>query len=283
VTTGDVLLVLQQAFPAAATAITPAQYAAIAAAGVASYIEMPAILPGDPTTTYAPSLAGYYHRLVAYTDAMAGVGLPHLALLQAQGDYFLDYPPVALYPSTVLGYASVAGVDTAVFGLPPVPELNPVLFFANASTPGVPVPIPAPGGANATGPAAGTMLIGAIMLSCPVSSRFSPPRAWVALWNFILGTLTGDAGYAAVPSWTELVAPTMPQAQAREAARAALAAPASRVTHDFSDMLATALMRATDWLAVKSGLLTVDDPVPRALRGRRRHDRVPAGRLLQPD
>ena len=137
---GDSLLAMADGdYPADGLPIAASDYAAIAAAQLAgAYLEMPDTLPGDPAT-YAPSIADYFHRLVAYTGDLAPWGVPPLTIMQAQGAYFQDYPLTHL-PSCVMGYAEVAGVDTAVFGLPPAAQLNPVLFAAsgppsNASSP----------------------------------------------------------------------------------------------------------------------------------------------------
>jgi hypothetical protein len=219
----------------AALALTPALYAALAAANLTgAYLEMPSLLPGGASgDAYAPTPAWYFDRVTAVGQALAPFGLARLQLLQAQGAYFQAYPPEQLVPRAVLAYAHVAGMDSAVYGLPPPPSLNPVLFRSpNASA---------------------SLLLGAISLSCLRACRYTPVARWVAVWNYLLDAVLGAGGsYAAFPAWEPLV-------RASGAASAAALPPAA---------LGLAARRATDWLAAGSGLLVVGDgsscPAPHA-------------------
>ena len=220
----------------AALALTPALYAALAAANLTgAYLEMPSQLPGSGDA-YAPTPAWYYDRVTAVGQALAPFGVADLQLLQAQGAYFQAYPPAQLLPRAVLAYAHVAGMDSAVYGLPPPPSLNPVLFRSpNASA---------------------SLLLGAVALSCLRACRYTPVARWVAVWNYVLDAVLGaGGGYAAFPAWEPLV-------RASGAASAAALPPAA---------LGLAARRATDWLAAGSGLLVVGDgsscPAPYAPAG----------------
>jgi len=109
-----------------------------------------------------------------------------------QGATFQDYP-LAVLADAVIGFAEVAGVDVAVYGLPPPSQLNPVLF--NAS-----LPSPAP---------AAALWISAIKLSAVRSSRWTPVTRWQAVWSFLFAQLLPSvASTFTFPAWTPLVTPT---------------------------------------------------------------------------
>lgn len=233
---GDGLLVLADGSTPAATAVSASEWAAIGAARLSgAYVEMPASLPGAPNVSYAPSAAYYYDRLVAFTGALSAQGLAPLDLLVAQGAWFLAYPPLAAFAAdAVLGYAHVAGSETAVYGLTPPAERNPVLFPVALAAPAVAPPV----------------LVAAIALSCVVSCRYTPQPRWRSVWDFIMASVLGVP--AAFPPWTPLVGPSAPSP---------VGDPASPTARASSDDLLASLLRATDFLAVGSGLLVQGDAV----------------------
>jgi hypothetical protein len=255
---GDGLLALNDDAPAAGLNISSAQYAALAALELAgSYVEMPVSLPADMSTAYTPSPAWYFDRLVSLTNTLAPYGLPQLAILQAQGAVFQNYPPAQYVNASVLGYAHVAGSSTAVYGLPAPATLNPVLFTVQLPSTTVSPPLP---------PA----WVGAIKLSCLVACRYTPVVRWQSLWNAILASVTGNASYASFPSWDPLVRPTGPK-PTEDVRAALLAAPPAEREARVAALAASAFERASDWLATGSGLLMVDDldacPAPLAPAG----------------
>jgi hypothetical protein len=233
---GDSLMILAEGYPLEGTFVSASDYVSMSGADLAgAYIEMPVNLPGDAVTSYVPSVAEYFHRVVMYTDAAAPWGLRSMDLLQAQGAYFMDYP-VEFAASAEAGFAHVVGSYNATLGLPPFDELNPVLFSAALS----------PGGPNAS--------FGAIKLSSPVSFRYTPHKRWCNLLNFLVAQVTGlGTSYVGIPDWNELVHPTHSLANAR--------------TLSATDMK-TAIRRATDWMGMSSGLLVTGDeaqcPAPHA-------------------
>lgn len=238
---GDALLVLADGASAGASSVSGAQWAALARLGLAgAYVEMPTTLPGDAATVFAPSQAWYFDRVTARTGAIAG--LAPLDILVAQGAFFMAYPVDALVNVSDLVYAHVAGSTRAVFGLPPPATLNPVLF-------GV-----ALGGAAA--PATATpVLVGSIALSCLVTCRYSPSQRWRAVWQHIIGNITGT-NYGSFPQWQARVAPSLPS----PAAALAAAGGAFGALHEVAAGPAVAAAaRATDWMLTGSSLLRWGD------------------------
>ena len=245
---GDGLLVLANGSEPAATAVSAAQYAAIVAARLSgAYVEMPASLPGANTSSYTPTPAFYFDRLVVFTPALLAQGLAPLDLLVAQGAAFQGYPPLAAYATdAMLGYAHVAGSETAIYGLTPPAQRNPVLFPMALS----PLALASP-----------PVLIAAIALSCVVSCRYTPQPRWRGVWDYILSHVLGvPVSPSTFPSWRPLVGPS--------------SAPPSTVALTLApppqDLLSS-LRRATDFLAHGSGLLVQGDatacPSPHAPAG----------------
>jgi hypothetical protein len=250
---GDALLALNDDAPLAGLVVSASQYAALAALPLTgAYLEMPTALPGAPTAPpYVPTEAWYFDRLVSL--AMEPF-LPHLAILQAQGAVFQNYP-VSSIKTSVLAYAHVAGTSTAVYGLPPPATLNPALFAVSLA-----------------GPSPSIAWVGAIKHSCVLTCRYTPVVRWQALWNFIVSSVTANASYSAFPSWDPLVRPTSPKPDDGVDVRASFlaAAPHEREARA-AGQASSAFLRATSWLAEGSGLLQVDDtdscPAPYAPAG----------------
>jgi hypothetical protein len=237
VTPGDGLLLLADGSVGGAVSISPAQWARLLSAPLSgAYVEMPTTLPGSPKV-YSPSKAYYYDRIVVRSERLAGLGLAANDLLQAQGAFFQPYAPadgsggLALINASDLVYAHVAGSSTAVYGLTPPAEQNPVLFSEGGG---------------------GGVLVGGVALSCVRTCRYAPVPRWVSLWNYIISRVAGAPAYASFPTWDPLVRPAgadpsraLAAAGGDAAALRALAAPPA----------AAAAKRAADFLLNGSGLL----------------------------
>ena len=181
---GDALFVLADGAlaEAAATIITPLQYQKMTMLNFSGvYIEMPTLLP-DSTQAYpAPTEAWY--RVTVTSSELTTHGLQFLDILQAQGSYFMSYN-ITQYPAAVLRFAHVAGMDHAIYGLPPGDVNNPVLFWVPLSS-------------------TTSMLTASISLSSMVSCRYTPLVRWQALWAYIMEQVTQKN--AIFPAWQPLV------------------------------------------------------------------------------
>ena len=147
------MLILAEGYPAKTTRISPAVLKKIQERKTRLYLEYPAALPGLST---GEAVTSRYERLVTSSDFAAP--LPPLHILSANGLRWLS----VYAPSPHIVAARVAGLDSALFGLPG--ERAPILFeFAS-----------------------GRILVSTTSLSHFVTARFAPKDGWKLLWEAIL-------------------------------------------------------------------------------------------------
>ncbi|MCE5277997.1 MAG: hypothetical protein ABFD92_13820 [Planctomycetaceae bacterium] len=120
------------------------------------YIEFPASLPG---LECGQMRSTEWERGVVASDAFAP-DLERLSILAIHGCRFAPVDAASVTPHIVV--ARVAGFDRAVFGLPPVDKIWPVLFEHDG------------------------MLVASTRLSGFVTGRFAPAGAWRAIWAWIV-------------------------------------------------------------------------------------------------
>lgn len=205
-----------------------------------------------------PVLLDVNARIVVATAGRASTGwLPALSILQANAEYVTPLDAASFAPWTVAWVGVVAGVGTAVFGLPP----------RNASVPAL-VELPAPS----------CLLVASLPLSNMVTGRFSPLASWAALWDGLLATLLtcvssssspaaaaaavathSPTAFPGLPRWDPPVRPNASDA-AEGARRAVVAAKASAgnatARAELASLERAAAIAAIDWLSgAASGLL----------------------------
>ncbi|UCH33586.1 MAG: hypothetical protein JSV65_13580 [Armatimonadota bacterium] len=172
---GAGVMLLADGYPDAATPFDEALCDAAAKKRLRLYVEFPAALPegaaGEPQGIV-------WERGVVASDAFAP-DLERLRILAIHGCRFV--PVSAEDPHLVM--ARVAGLDTAVYGLPQ--ESSPVLFEHPR----------------------GDLLVATTNLSQFVTARYAPVEAWRAIWHWILRWVTGDGKVPGL-SWTPTVRPS---------------------------------------------------------------------------
>lgn len=170
---GSGLLVLADGYPTRPTPFDSAAWLAAQQKNLCVFLEFPSWLPSG---ALGPIRQAKWERAVVASDAFTG--LPRLRILAIHDCHFLPLP--ANHPHLVL--ARVAGLDTAVFGLPDQPQ--PLLVE------------PAP-----------RLLVAGSKLSQFVTGRYGPQDAWRAVWSMILGRLM--PGQPAVRlDWVPTIRPT---------------------------------------------------------------------------
>jgi hypothetical protein len=170
---GSAIMVLADMYPNERTALDDAFYHSVRNAGHRLYVEFPSYVPhmncGDPTATH-------WERGVIASDVFEPA-IPHRSIVAVNG---CTYVPIGPRDSHI-AIARVAGLDTAVYGLPAdaVPILTEV-------------------------PELGA-LVATTALSRFVTARYAPDEAWSAIWRWIVTWLTGnDTGEL---RWTPAVLP----------------------------------------------------------------------------
>jgi hypothetical protein len=248
---GDVLLALADAnWPGAGLVVQQADYQAIAAAGVRAFLEAPSALPGD-STSYLPQPIDVFARAVVQGDGLASVGLRSLDVMQVQGFIGQVYPQEQYVPDALIVYAHVAGVDTAVYGLPPVSLMLPLLFSVNST--------------SSEGDAIVPVLVSAAKLSDIVKDRFAPVERFRRVWSFIIDSVTdssnasSNATWGGFPAWMPRVHPALNSTELAALQTQLQAEQPQVLRGGASPVELSAFQRATDWLASPAaGLLQVN-------------------------
>jgi hypothetical protein len=168
------MLILAEGYPANTTRVSPAVLRKIREKKIRLYLEYPAALPG---LSIGKAVTSRYERLVISSDFASP--LPPLHILSANGLRWLSVHA----PSPHVVAARVAGLDSALFGLPA--ERWPILFeFAS-----------------------GRMLVSTTGLSHFVTARFAPKDGWKLLWQAILRWLAPGRDCPKL-DWTPTVRPS---------------------------------------------------------------------------
>ena len=168
------MLILADGYPEKITEISPTALERIEAKKIRLYVEYPSTLPG---LKFGRPVSSRFERLVVSSD-FASPLLP-LHILTANDLHWL--PVTAPAPHIVA--ARVAGVDSAVFGLPK--ETAPILF---ESPPG-------------------KILVSTTKLSHFVTGRYAPQDAWKLLWQAIMRWLASGRHLPEL-NWTPTVRPS---------------------------------------------------------------------------
>ncbi|MGA2657093.1 MAG: hypothetical protein ABSH34_06195 [Verrucomicrobiota bacterium] len=162
-TEGSAVLLLADEYPEHPVRLEAAAWAVASEKRVRLFVEYPAAIPG---LDIGPARSTSWERLVIASEKFAPV-LPKLRILAAHGCHFVPVS-TALPPDLVV--ARVAGYDTALFGIPTAGAF-PVLFEVPERK----------------------CIVATTKLSGFVSARFAPVQDWLALWDRILGTLSGGS------------------------------------------------------------------------------------------
>jgi hypothetical protein len=168
------VLVLADGYPERITEIPPAVLERIEAEKIRLYVEYPSALPG---LKFGSPVRSRFERLVVSSD-FASPLLP-LHILTANDLHWL---PVSARASHIVA-ARVAGVDSAVFGLPK--ETAPILF---ESPPG-------------------KILVSTTKLSHFVTGRYAPQDAWKLLWHAVIRWLASGRHLPEL-NWTPTARPS---------------------------------------------------------------------------
>lgn len=152
---GGGVLVLADGYPDEPTRLEAALWASAREKSLRLYAEFPESLPG--LEVGAPRGIAW-ERGVVSSDALS----PHLERLRILAIHGCRFVPVDSAQAHLV-LAKVAGLDTAVYGLPA--ETHPILFEHPA----------------------GGVLVAATKLSQFVTARYAPAEAWEAVWRWILG------------------------------------------------------------------------------------------------
>jgi hypothetical protein len=153
------VLVLADGYPEKLTTVDMATLDAAGRKKLRLYVEYPSFLPDMPI---GPPRRIQWERAVATSDWF-GPSLAKMRVLVIQDCRFLPVKAA----QTHLAVARVAGLDTAVFGLPR--ENWPILFEHPR----------------------GGLLVATTSLSCFVTSRYAPSDAWPVVWRAILSWVAG--------------------------------------------------------------------------------------------
>ena len=190
------------------------------------FVEFPAAVPG---LAFEAARQPAWERFVISSDAL-GPDLPKGRILMAHAFYLRP----AAAPNPLVVAARVAGYDSAVYGIPA--SAQPVLFALEDRR----------------------VLVATTRLSGFITGRYAPSREWMALWNYILGQLTGEGA----PRWKWQFDPPVTAAYGprervpRDLERRAFAA-AVRWTFD-----SRLLLTEERWPAVRQVLLGGGELVP---------------------
>jgi len=168
------MLILADGYPERITEISPAVLERIEAEKIRLYVEYPSALPG---LKFGRPVGSRFERLVVSSD-FASPLLP-LHILTANDLHWL---PVTA-PASHIVAARVAGVDSAVFGLPK--ETVPILF---ESPPG-------------------KILVSTTGLSHFVAGRYAPQDACKLLWHAVIRWLASGRHLPEL-NWTPTVRPS---------------------------------------------------------------------------
>jgi len=160
--------------------------------GFKAYVEYP-----QDDSTFPTFSLSWKQRAVVTSSALSGFGLDAMRILQLQDpmvvnwcanstkkceDPVLNTTCARACSASLLSFAQIAGVDTAVFG---VSDNERIPLLVNYSS---------------------NLLVASSPLSIMVTARFAPQDAWHALWTFILSTMATST--IQVPTWTMTVRPT---------------------------------------------------------------------------
>jgi hypothetical protein len=168
------ILFLADGYPDKATEVSAEVLARVEEKQCRLYLEYPTSFPG---LSFGPPARAQFERLVVTSDFASP--LHPLQILTANSLHWL---PTATSAAHIVA-ARVAGVDSAVFGLPK--ETVPILFHASS----------------------GNILISTTKLSHFVTGRYAPREAWRVLWHAVMRWLVSGKDVPEL-DWTPTVRPT---------------------------------------------------------------------------
>ena len=171
---GAGMLMLADEYPEKASEIPLAALKRLIPKKIRLYVEYPAALPG---LTFGQPVRSRVERLVLTSDF--AFPLRPLQILTVSSLHWL---PVATSTPHIVA-ARVAGVDSAVFGLPR--ETAPILFETSS----------------------GNILISTTKLSHFVTGRYAPQDGWKLLWHAVMRWLVPGRSVPEM-NWTPTVRPT---------------------------------------------------------------------------
>jgi hypothetical protein len=182
---GSGVLILADGYPEKTTAVDPAVFDEAARKKLRLYVEYPAALPD---LQVGPPKQADQQRGAITSELLRGVvasktfgdTLPPMRIVTVNS---FRYVPLTV-ENPHLVFATVAGVDTAVFGLKDTPT-EPMLFDHPR----------------------GNMLVATTKLSHFVTGRYMPEEAWRTIWQTILSRLQPGAAVPAL-TWSPTVRPT---------------------------------------------------------------------------
>jgi hypothetical protein len=173
---GSAVLILADGYPERPTPIDASVYRAAEKKQLRIFVEYPSALPG--VAVGAPRTVKWERAVVA-----SNTFAPELEKLRILGLHHLTYLPVEV-PGADIAVARVAGLDTAVYGLPNK-DVHPLLFRLNE----------------------GRLWVATTQLSQFVSARYAPGDAWAPIWKRILTDLAPAIKLDGF-NWTPTVRPT---------------------------------------------------------------------------
>jgi hypothetical protein len=168
------MLMLAEGYPERTTPVSPAVLKSMESRNIRLYVEFPAALPD---LAFGQPVRSRFERLVVTSEFASP--LRPLQILTVNSLYWL--PAVTSTPHIVA--ARVAGVDSAVFGLPK--ETVPILFESSS----------------------GSILISTTKLSHFVTGRYAPQEGWKLLWHAVMKWLVPGRKVPEI-NWTATVRPT---------------------------------------------------------------------------
>ena len=173
---GDGVLLLADAYPEAATSLSPKLFETAREKKLRLYVEYPSFVPG---LQFGEPYTPRWERTVVTSDAF-GESLPKMRILQIHSCRVL--PTKA--GDTLLALAKVAGYNRAVYGLPK--KTYPILFAH---------------------PDDENLLVATTKLSQFATARYAPTKAWGPVWRTILKHVAPDQPVAKL-QWTPPVRPS---------------------------------------------------------------------------
>ena len=162
---GSGVLLLAETYPEKTVPLSSEDSRQISGKKLRAYIEYSSGHFGaDPK----PQAAGLQRGVVS--SSFFNPSLPPLTIVSPQDCQYISLDAMQPGLQTHVALAKVAGVNTAVFGLPKE-GIHPLLIED----------------------AAGSLLVATTKLSCFVTARYGPNHAWTAVWNGILSWLCRGA------------------------------------------------------------------------------------------